>query len=133
MTAPFSRRLNRFVAQVLLGVMLFVQALVAAHACSAEERSASFGAVPAVPAEHCHEEKGVAAPAADRDTCLAHCSLSGQSLDKPQVSVHALPATPLLTLPLAAASAEQPRLAPRVDEVAGGDPPIPILFQVFRN
>jgi hypothetical protein len=131
MAAPFSRRMNRFTARLLLGVLLFVQMLMAAHACTPEERSASFGSVTQVASGHCHEQE--VPPATAPEQCLFHCSLSDQSRDTPQVDVPALPALPALIVPLAADATDKHLLAPRPDDVSGGDPPIPILFQVFRS
>jgi len=126
MSAVLSRRLMRLAARLLLGMMLFTQALVAAHACTATERAASFASLGGTQASPCH-----AAKAADAGTCLTHCSTADQSLDTPQVAVPAMPLTPLLTVPLAADRGPA-SVCLDAATASGADPPIAIRFQVFR-
>jgi hypothetical protein len=109
----------RRIAVVLLGAMLFAQAALALSACEWPKRSPAnaFADAPT-----CHEE-----PARNSNLCLSHCLSEDQSLDLPQVKVHALPASVVLVL--------EPRLqlAPAVQtawhEVAVPRPPPRILFQ----
>lgn len=125
MTPPLPRRLMRFAARALVGVLLFAQCLLAAHACTAGHGSI-LTAEPHGKPIACHSQ-----PAADSGTCLTHCSSADQSLDTPQVVVAAMPATALLTLPPDADAASLDETMAARDPAPGG--PVPALrFRVLR-
>jgi hypothetical protein len=126
MSAVLSRRLMRLAARLLVGMVLFTQALVIAHACTPAERSASFTSLGSGHGSDCHEQKSP-----DLGSCLAHCSTADQSLDTPQVTVPSMPVTPLLTVPLAADRGPANAYLDAAT-ASGADPPIAIRFQVFR-
>jgi hypothetical protein len=125
MTSPLPRRLMRFAARVLVGVLLFAQYLLAAHACTSGHGS-NLTAGPHGKAMACHSQ-----PAADAGTCLTHCSSADQSLDTPQVVVAAMPATALLTLPPDPDAASMDETMAARDPDPGG-PVQAIRFRVLR-
>ncbi len=121
-----SRSSRVFVAQIMLGVLLFAQAALAGAACSMPERSparaiAGFGSMP------CHQ--------ADPDQrnanlCLADCLSFDQSSSTPALPVIAPPPAPVLIVPLV-----EPAVARAVVvQFTLPHPPAPpprILFQSF--
>jgi hypothetical protein len=113
---------------MLAGVLLFVQFLVAAHACTPTERSATYRAMTVASHASCHHQA-----AHDVAACLTHCSAADQSADVHQVSVCAMPAVALLTVRQPAESSAVRIAALAAADSRGGDPPIPIRFQVFRT
>lgn len=122
------RHVNRCIARMLLGVVLFMQMLVAVHACSPAQREAAFahprthvGAAP------CHQQA-----TADAASCAAHCSAADQNVDTHQPATWAAPAIAILTVPVAADRPVCHVTLRRARPTASGDPPIAIRFQVFR-
>lgn len=113
----------RLFARLLVAMVFFSQALVAAHACAPAARSANFAA--AAQESACHEEQTGSAV-----SCLTHCSTADQSLDTPQVTVAAMPVAALLTVPTAA-EASAIGVDPDAPTASGADPPV--RFQVFRS
>jgi hypothetical protein len=79
----FSQRKIRFLSRLLLVAGLFVQGILAAHACVTHESSAVKALSMQTDSVSCHEEETASA-----NECLMHCTQSGQiSLDLQQVAV----------------------------------------------
>lgn len=77
-----SRRTVRKIASVLLGALLFAQAVLAMAACD-WLRVAPAQAIMAKAGEaSCHDE-----PAQNANLCLTHCLGADQSTDTPQVAI----------------------------------------------
>jgi len=121
-----SRRTRVFVAQLMLGVLLFAQAALSMAGCDWQQ-AAPARAIAAKSIEPpCHEE-----PASNANLCLAHCLSADQSADTPQVAVPAwMDAAPLLI-------AVSERWSPRAAIIAfvlprPAAPPPRILFQSFQ-
>lgn len=85
-----SRRTTRAIATLVLGALLFAQAALVIAACEWPGRSAA-AAIARNAAPPCHE-----AQTRVDSLCVAHCLAEFQSLDKPTVSMPALPAAPVL-------------------------------------
>jgi len=77
--------------------MVFVQGALAATMCVSQPQSAA-AAVAAGSPPPCHEEAAAGARG-NANLCVAHCESKSQSLDKPSVAVHSLPASPVLRVP----------------------------------
>jgi hypothetical protein len=127
-TTHLPRRVNRFIARLLLGVVLFMQMLVTVHACTPAQREAAFahpqmhaGAAP------CHQQA-----TADAASCVAHCSAADQNVDTHQPAPWAAPAIAILAVPVAADLPACRVTLRHARAISSGDPPIPIRFQVFR-
>lgn len=114
---------------MLLAVMLFAQAALAAQACVIPAANASL-AYAENPAP-CHEE----ASASTKNACLAHCKAPYQA---PDHFVHTIGPTPtgemVLILPPPAAPVPQWTADRHIASLwYAGDPPLAILLQKFRN
>ena len=126
----FSRARLRAVALVLLGFLAFTQSALAIARCDWQAR-APARAVAGDDAQPCHE---AAQESSNPNLCLTHCQSELQSLDKPTVNVHAMPATPVLSVPLAAAGAGASRIAGlSYWNFPSGAPPPQFLLQVIRQ
>ena len=118
------------VALALLGFLAFAQAALAVARCDWQERSPAR-AVSVEMAQPCHE---AADETRNANLCLAHCQSESQSLDKPSVNVHAMPETPVLSVPLAATHADDLRMsALSFRNYPSGAPPPQFLLQVIRQ
>ena len=107
--------------------MVFVQGALAATMCASLPQSAA-AAVAAGSPPPCHEE-AAADTRGNANLCVAHCESKSQSLDKPSVAVHSLPATPVLRVSLASvANVSRPSL---FEAVPSGTPPPLIRFGVL--
>jgi hypothetical protein len=115
---------QRFVSRIAIAALLFAQALVAFADCRMPARSPA--AAIAVENPPCHESSG------ETNLCVAHCLAGDQSLDKPQSSVPAPAAAPVLVLQLA--SDMQYASAPAVWRFVppAAAPPPRILFRTLR-
>jgi hypothetical protein len=130
-TTLLPRRINRSIARLLLGVVLFMQMLTAVHACTPTQREAAFAHL-SHPQVHagmvcCHHQG-----TADAASCVAHCSAANQNVDTHNVAWVGTPTIAILTVPVPADPAICNSTNRPTRRVASGDPPIAIRFQVFR-
>lgn len=122
------RRVNLCIARLLLGVVLFMQMLVAVHACTPAQREAGFAHPPMhAGVVSCHHQA-----TAEATSCVAHCSAADQNVDTHQPPVWEAPAIAILTVSAAADLATCRVTRRHARHIASGDPPIAIRFQVFR-
>lgn len=129
-----SRFARAWLARALVGLLLFAQGLVAAHACPPGEHSIGqvLSALPAAPTDHhagCHDQ--VPAPA-DANLCVSHCTASDQTDGTPQITVAAMPAVPVLVLDIAALAASGHASVHIDSALPTGGPPPAIRFQILR-
>jgi hypothetical protein len=125
-----SRALRRRTAAILLCLFAYTQAALAATYCHEDMRS-PVQAVTESSTLPCHE---TSAESQNGNLCQVHCQSELQSLDKPSVNVHAMPATPVLSVPLAAVRAEAIRTAAlSLRNSPDGAPPPQFLLQVIRQ
>ncbi len=138
MSAPLTRLTMRFLGRLLLAVMLFAQLATAAQACVTPRHSLSM----VQPAAHpCHgmdmnmdmDETPAGNAPAGMSANLCAAQAGDQSADIPQVTIHAMPALPVLQVALTAEPAPAARQPGEESRRTTGDPPIPILFQVFHS
>ena len=123
-----SRSTLRRTALMVLSLLLFGQGALAATQCDWLQRSPAQ-AIAGGDLPPCHE---TAPNQRNPNLCLADCESGMQSLDKPCVTVHAMPAAPVLFVELIAPSST-------ISLVAGypfairppGVPPPRILFHQF--
>ena len=117
-----ARRHRRLVALVAMAALAFAQAAVAMHACVIP--------VPDEAAMPCHDEPA-SGPAA---LCQAHCQADKQSVDQAKPLGATDVVAPLLAV-VEVVVAVPPPHAVRSEPVLAhaASPPIPILFQRFRN
>lgn len=129
-----TRYTNRFLARLLVGVVVFAQGMMAADVYAIPSASVRTAAV-VMPAQEtmsampCHEDK-VKAPSVGG--CLTHCSQADQVNADHQVPF----AAPIGTASwnVAAPAAERvSRAVIRLREVADTGPPLPIRFCSFLN
>ncbi len=127
MNAFLGRRAFRSLARILAVLVVVVQTIAAAHACSPAERLATYlASESAAGHEGCHEQ---AAP--DAGGCLMHCSTADQTLDVP---VAAVAPVAIASLPAPAWPPEpQEGLRPEAGAAAIPEPPIPIRLGSFRS
>lgn len=106
--------------------MVYVQAALAATLCASQPHSAA-AAIAASSVPPCHQE--AAAERGNTNLCVAHCEAKSQSLDKPSVGIHALPATPVLRI----AFIDHDRASRRAvfEPIPPGAPPPLIRFAVL--
>ena len=122
-----SIRSRAFVARLLLGLLLFSQAALAAAACDGGRVTPAQAIAPAAMPDMpgCHEQ-----PARNANLCLAHCLSADQSADTPQFVVPARSGAAPLTIAVedraSVPAAIQRRAPPRFP-----GPPPRILFQSF--
>ena len=114
-------------ALIVLSALAFAQAAFAAALCDGQMRSPAQAI--AEESAPCHEG---AAESRTANLCLAHCQSELQNLDKPSVSVPAMPSTPVLLVSLATAPAEASRVAALLSQTfPPGAPPPLIPYQVI--
>ena len=116
------RHRRRLIALVAMAALAFAQAAVAMHGCVIP--------VPDEAAMPCHEE-----PAPDPTAlCQAHCQAGQQSVDQAKPLGATDVVAPLLAV-VEVVVAVPPPHAVRSEPVLAhaASPPIPILFQRFRN
>lgn len=131
--AFLTRTAAGWLARLLVSVLVFAQAMVAAHACSAY--SHGVGEVLAGVAEHehgtpCHEPSQT--HERSPNICVAHCTAFDQNSGVPQIPVAALPDSPVLTLPSVSACAAPERVQPCRQSCRQTGPPLAIRPQVLR-
>ena len=116
------RHRRRLIALVAMAALAFTQAAVAMHGCVIP--------VPAEAAMPCHEEPAPGPTA----LCQAHCQADKQSVDQAKPLGAADVVAPLLAV-VEVVVAVPPPYAVRSEPVLAhaASPPIPILFQRFRN
>ena len=138
MSAPLSRLTMRFLGRLLLAAMLFAQLATAAQACVKPQHAAQM--VRTVAHAHpCHgmdmamDEAPAANATAGMSANLCAAQAGDQSADIPQVTIHAMPALPVLQVALMPELPPAARQPGEESRRTTGDPPIPILFQVFRS
>ena len=135
MSAPLTRVTMRFFGRLLLAAMLFAQLATAAQACVMPRHAPLL--VQAAPSHHCHDmdmamdEAPASGVPMSANVCAAQAG--DQSADVPQVTIHAMPALPVLQVALMTAPAPAARQPGEESRRTTGDPPVPILFQVFRS
>ena len=122
-----SRSTLRRTALLLVSLLLFAQGALAAAGCDWLERSPAK-AVAGNDVPPCHE---VAPAQRNANLCLADCQSGMQSLDKPSVTVHAMPAAPVLVVELIAPSARSSLNASLPFDVHPPGAPPRILFHSF--
>ena len=124
------RRHRRLVGLLLAALTLFAQGAIAFAACDLVRSTASHAlarvGASATADQPCHE------PSENTNLCLAHCLAGDQSLDKPNATVPALAAVPMLAL-RAIYSAEPASVATRRLGIPPSSAPPPrILFRTLR-
>ena len=113
---------------MVLSLLLFGQGALAAAACDWLQRSPAQ-AIAGESLPPCHE---TALDQRNVNLCLTDCQSQMQSLDKPSVTVHAMPAAPVLVVKLIAPSARSSLIASLPFEIhPPGAPPPRILFHSF--
>jgi hypothetical protein len=122
-----TRSLQKAVARLLIGVLVFAQMAIAAYACPSVSNTVTANTVVAMP--DCDEVDTDAA-----QLCVEHCRFGQQSVDH-SPSPAPLPAlmTPLYSLPPAADAAARD-MAPTADAPLGAvDPPHTLLHCCLRT
>jgi len=132
------RAVSRFVAQLMLGVLVFAQMAVAAHACpvmsgQTGDASGRLIAMGANPAPDVTGNDG-AAKSAPQSLCTAHCQAGQQSADsKPAPSPPLALLTIRYALPMLEHGGEDARqLAATNDPSLAADPPHAVLHCCLR-
>jgi hypothetical protein len=115
----------RRTATALLVLMVYVQGAFAASLCTSQAHSAAV-AIAQSDAPPCHETSD---QRPSPNLCVAHCENQSQSLDKPSVGVHALPAIPVLRVSLP--NVVSKRAATAFEVAASGAPPPLFRFTVL--
>ncbi len=112
------------VSRLTLGLMVFAQLSVAAHACTLPDSSPSSAFNPALDAV-CHD-----ADKFNPNACLAHCTEVNQTS-----GAYEIPAIPAATLPVLQLALLEVATAPAVPAqlVAHTDLPLTILYSRFLN
>ena len=126
-----AQRKFRWLARLMLGLVLFAQGVVAANACVAPNASQvqaytiAHDAGSAIP---CHEEK-----IPNANACLAHCDQADQiSVDQHNATFSAPVSVVIRLAPLPQMQHEHPAIA--TEHVAPNTgPPIPIRFCSLLN
>ena len=140
MSAPMTRLTMRFLGRLLLAAMLFAQLATAVQACVTPQHSLLM-VQPVIQAHPCHgmdmsmdmDEAPASGSTPGMSANLCAAQAGDQSADTPQVTVHAMPALPVLQVALMPEPAPAARQPGEESRRTTGDPPIPILFQVFRS
>ncbi|MGH8751441.1 MAG: hypothetical protein ACREUV_07020 [Burkholderiales bacterium] len=120
------RHLLKIISRFTLGLTLFAQLSLAAHACTLVnvQPASAFDASVSAP---CHQ-----ASQFDPNACLAHCTESSQT-----ASNYTLPALPAATLPVLSVALMETRAAPQAfsatQPLDHSDPPSTIRFCCFLN
>ena len=124
----FSRSTLRRTASLLISLLLFAQGALAATGCNWQQR-APAQALAGGDTPPCHE---TAQNQRNANLCLADCQSRVQSLDKPAVPVHAMPAAPVLVVEMIAPVAGGSLIASFPFEIhPPGTPPPRILYHQF--
>lgn len=121
-----SRSTLKGMARLALAALLFAQAALVLAACDSIRRAPALAiALAAPPGDDptCRERGGNA------NLCLAHCLGGDQSLDKPLVTIPALPSAPVLSLQAPLVSLHDARATRRFAVPHAAGPPPRILFQ----
>ena len=118
------RRFLSIVSRLTLGLMVFAQLSLVAHACTLPDSAPSSAFNPAVDAV-CHN-----ADKFNPNACLTHCTEANQTS-----GAYEIPALPAATLPVLRLALFKVAAAPAVpaQPVAHIDPPHTILFSCFLN
>ena len=144
MTVLIPRTVSRFIARLLVGVMVFAQMTVAAYACTGAQGTVMPGAgtsgtdvtmVRAAMIDLADGARGHAAmDPAQPNLCAAHCQSGQQNADgKPAPSVPAALPTSLYPRALADLSADSQRASTAPDDPPPkADPPHAILHCCLR-
>ncbi len=125
-----TRDTNRFLARLLVGLVLFAQGLVAVNVYAAVDAAKAVAVAPAqdvTPSMPCHEK-----PAPSPGGCLTHCSQADQAGG----DSHAPVAAPVSATYWQVAAPAAPRVSYatlRRHEVADTGPPLTIRFCSFLN
>lgn len=130
-----TQRTMKWLARLMLGLVLFGQGVVAANACVTPDASAVHAFSSAAMADDmamdsCHEHEDQMPNA---NACLSHCTQSDQIADQHVVSLAAPVSVAVQVLPQPEALATSFPKA-RFEPLAfNSDPPIPIRFCTFLN
>ena len=118
------QRFLSIVSRLTLGLMVFAQLSLAAHACMLPDSAPGGAFNPAVDAVCHHADKF------NPNACLTHCTEANQTS-----GAYAIPALPAATLPVLQLDSFEIADAPAVpaQHVAHTDPPQTILFCCFLN
>ncbi len=118
------RRFSSIVPRLTLGLMVFAQLSLVAHACTLPDSSPSSAFNPALDAVCHHADKF------NPNACLAHCTEVNQT-----TGAYEIPAIPAATLPVLQLALLEVAAAPNVhaQSTAHIDPPKTILFCCFLN
>ena len=118
------RRFLSIVSRLTLGLMVFAQLSLAAHACMLPDSAPGGAFNPAVDAVCHHADKF------NPNACLTHCTEANQTS-----GAYELPAIPAATLPVLQLDLFEVAAAPAVPAqlVAHTGPPQTILFCCFLN
>lgn len=130
-----SRLFLRTLGRLLLAVMLFAQLATAVEACVMPRHAPLVAEVAAADEHHCHDMESNEAPAASAPMSANLCAAQSgdQSVEVPAVTVHAMPALPVLAVSPVPETPPAARLPGAESRRTTGDPPLSILFQVFRS
>ena len=130
MLKVFTRRLLRLGALSGLGAMLFAQAALALAACNVAQQPSPSAALAMSVAQEagsdCHE-----AEPSDNALCVAHCQVSGPSLDKTPAQPAVAPLLTLAPVPWRAALPHVVAPAFAREAPPAASPPARILFQTL--
>ena len=118
------RRFSSIVSRLTLGLMVFAQLSLVAHACTLPDSAPGGAFNPAADAVCHHADKF------NPNACLSHCTEANQTS-----GAYEVPATPAATLPVLQLALFEVAAAPAVSAqpVAHYDPPQTILFCCFLN
>ena len=118
------RRFSSIVSRLTLGLIVFAQLSLVAHACTLPDSAPSSAFNPAVDAVCHHADKF------NPNACLTHCTEANQTS-----SAYEVPAIPAATLPVLRLDLFEVAAAPAVPAqlVAHTDPPQTILYSRFLN
>ena len=118
------RRFLSIVSRLTLGLMVFAQLSLAAHACMLPDSAPGGAFNPAVDAVCHHADKF------NPNACLTHCTEANQTS-----GAYEVPALPAATLPALRLALFEVATAPTVPAqlVAHTDPPQTILYSRFLN
>ena len=121
----------KWLARLMLGLVLFAQGIVAANACVAPNAGPAQAYTIAQDADEampCHDEE-----IPNANACLAHCDQADQiSVDQHNATVAAPVSVATWLVPFAQMQLERPAIAPEYVALDTG-PPIPVRFCSFLN
>ena len=118
------RRFSSIISRLTLGLMVFAQLSLVAHACTLPDSALGVAFNPAADAVCHHADKF------NPNACLSHCTEANQTS-----GAYEVPATPTATLPVLQLALFEVAAAPAVSAqpVAHYYPPQTILFCCFLN